>query len=433
MPVLQKDIASLVEERQDELLQILSDLIHFRTVSPPARNTVEAQQYVEAFLKKVGFETTSWDVFPNDPNVVGVKKGTDSARYNSLIMNGHIDVAEVSDIAAWTVPPFELTKKDGFLYGRGTSDMKGALAAGLFAVKLLHDMDITLKGDLQIQSVIGEEAGEAGTLSCTEKGYTADFALVIDGSDLHIQGQGGVITGWITVKSKEVFHDAMRMKMIHAGGGVKGASAIEKMMKIIEGLQELERVWAVTKQYPGFLPGTNTINPAVIEGGRHAAFVADECRLWITVHFYPNETYQSVIEEIEHHLHRIAMADPWLREHPLHFKWGGKSMIEERGEIFPALNINRNHQAIRILQQTHQEIMAAPAVVGMSKTVTDAGWLGEVGIPTAIYGPGKLEEAHAIDEKIAMKDLLDFTKTLIQFMTTWCNTEKASSESKNRF
>lgn len=433
MPALQKDVASLVEERQDELLQILSDLIRFRTVSPPARNTVEAQQYVEAFLKKTGFETTSWDVFPNDPNVVGVKKGIDSAHYNSLMMNGHIDVADVGDISVWTVPPFELTKKDGFLYGRGTSDMKGALAAGLFAVKLLHDMDITLKGDLQIQSVIGEEAGEAGTLSCTEKGYTADFALVIDGSDLHIQGQGGVITGWITVKSKEVFHDAMRMKMIHAGGGIKGASAIEKMMKIIEGLQELERVWAVTKQYAGFLPGTNTINPAVIEGGRHAAFVADECRLWITVHFYPNETYQSVIEEIEHHLQCIAMADPWLREHPLYFKWGGKSMIEERGEIFPALELSRDHQAIRLLEQVHQQVMAAPAVVGMSKTVTDAGWLGEAGIPTAIYGPGKLEEAHAIDEKLAMKDLLDFTKTLVQFIPAWCNTKKANPNKNNRF
>lgn len=89
--------------------------------------------------------------------------------------------------------------------------------------------------------------------------------------------------------------------------------------------------------------------------------------MWITVHFYPNETYQSVIEEIENHLQCIAMADPWLREHPLHFKWGGKSMIEERGEIFPALELSRDHQAIQLLEQVHQQVMAAPAVVGMSK------------------------------------------------------------------
>ena len=104
--------------------------------------------------------------------------------------------------------------------------------------------------------------------------------------------------------------------MIHAGGKLIGASAIEKMMKIIQGLQELERHWAVMKSYPGYPAGTNTINPAVIEGGRHAAFIADECRLWITVHFYPNETYEQVVKEIEEHIRSVAQADLWLRENP---------------------------------------------------------------------------------------------------------------------
>src|SRR3984893_15572247 len=98
------------------------------------------------------------------------------------------------------------------------------------AVKILKELHITLQGDLQFQSVIGEEGGEAGTLDCTEKGYTADYAVVVDTSDLHMQGQGGVITGWITIQSKETYHDGLRRKLIHAGGGMKGASAIEKMM-----------------------------------------------------------------------------------------------------------------------------------------------------------------------------------------------------------
>lgn len=421
---LKREISSLIDTREEELLQILADLIRFPTVSPPARNTGEVQQYIQAFLEKENFETTSWDVFPGDPNVVGMKKGTGGSLYNSLIINGHIDVAEVGDEAEWTVPVFEMTNENGFAYGRGTSDMKGAIAATLFVVRLLNELNIELKGDLQIQTVIGEEAGEAGTLSCTEKGYSADFALVIDGSDREIHGQGGVITGWITIKSKEVFHDAMRMNMLHAGGTVKGASAIEKMMKVIAGLQDLERHWAVTKQYPGFVPGTNTINPAVIEGGRHAAFVADECRLWITVHFYPDETYQSVTDEIEEHLKHVAMADPWLRENPLQFCWGGKSMIEERGEIFPALKMDADHLAVQLLAECHEQVENKPVKIGMSKTVTDAGWFGEAGIPCVIYGPGKLEEAHSVDEKINIEELLTFTKTLMHFITNWCNVKK---------
>lgn len=422
--ILELQISKVVDEQKEQLLQILADLIGFQTVSPPARNTVDAQMYIARFLEEQGFQTDSWEVYPNDPNVVATKKGSDDQNFNSLIINGHIDVAEVGDISEWTVPVFNLTNKDGNVYGRGTSDMKSAIAATLFVTKLLKEMDINLKGSLQIQSVIGEEAGEAGTLSCVEKGYTADFALVVDGSNRQIHGQGGVITGWITIKSKEVFHDAMRMKMLHAGGLVKGASAIEKMMKVVVGLQELERHWAVTKEYPGFSPGTTTINPAVIEGGRHAAFVADECRLWITVHFYPNETYQSVVQEIEEHLNNVAMADPWLRDNPLQYRWGGKWMIEERGEIFPALKMNAEHSAVQLLGQCHEEIEKVPVEIGMSKSVTDAGWLGEAGIPIVIYGPGKLEEAHSVDEKLNVEELLTFTKTLLLFIYRWCNTKK---------
>ncbi|TQR14192.1 acetylornithine deacetylase [Psychrobacillus soli] len=421
---IENRINKAVDEGKEELFQLLADLVSFPTVSPPARNTSEVQSYIANFLEANQLETDSWDVFPKDPNVVGIKRGTDGLHYHSLIINGHIDVAEVGDQTAWTVPVFNLTKKDGYVYGRGTSDMKGAVAATLFAIKLLKELNIEIKGDLQIQSVIGEEAGEAGTLSCIERGYTADFALVVDGSNRQIHGQGGVITGWITIKSKEVFHDAMRMKMLHAGGLIKGASAIEKMMKIIAGLQDLERHWAVTKQYPGFAAGTTTINPAVIEGGRHAAFIADECRLWITVHFYPNETYESVTTEIEDHLNQVAMADPWLRENPLQYRWGGKSMIEERGEIFPALKMDAEHPAVQLLAACHQQIEKNPVEIGMSKSVTDAGWLGQAGIPTVIYGPGKLEEAHSVDEKLNIEELLSFTKTLLLFIYQWCNTKK---------
>lgn len=81
----------------------------------------------------------------------------------------HLDIAEIGDETEWTVPVFELTNKDGHAYGRGTSDMKGAVTATLLAVKLVRELGVELKGDLQIQTVIGEEAGEDGTLSCMEK------------------------------------------------------------------------------------------------------------------------------------------------------------------------------------------------------------------------------------------------------------------------
>ena len=67
------------------------------------------------------------------------------------------------------------------------------------------------------------------------------------------------------------------------------------MMKIVQSLQELERHWAVMKTYEGYPSGTTTINPAVIEG-KACGVCADECQLWITVHFYPNETHEQIIK-----------------------------------------------------------------------------------------------------------------------------------------
>ncbi|WP_277345849.1 acetylornithine deacetylase [Paenibacillus sp. HB172176] len=417
-------LQALAETRQDELWTLLERLVAYPTVSPPARNTGQAQQYVASYLQACGFEASVWDVYPGDPNVTALKRGADSANYRSLLLNGHIDVAEVGDHAQWERDPFRLAHENGRVYGRGVSDMKGGLAALLFALKLLHEENIELQGDLLMQSVIGEEAGEAGTRACIERGCEADFAIVADTSSLAIQGQGGVITGWITIQHPETQHDGMRARLLREDGNAQGISAIEKMMKLVAGLQELERRWSVEKAYPGFPPGSTTINPAVIEGGRHAAFIADRCALWITVHFYPDEDYEAVAREIEEHLMRITSADPWLRQHPPTFRWGGRSMIEERGEIFPSLALDRTEAGLLQLARSHYALLGAEPQIDMSPTVTDAGWIARAGIPTVIYGPGELRHAHAVNESADKQELLAYVQIMIAFICEWCSTSR---------
>ncbi|BDG59654.1 acetylornithine deacetylase [Caldinitratiruptor microaerophilus] len=411
-----------IDEHRGALLALLQDLVAFRTEAPPARNAAGAQAYVARYLQELGLVTDVWDVFPGDPNVVGVRRG--DPRKHSLLINGHIDVAEVGEGHGWTRDPFTCVLESGRVYGRGTADMKGGLAAALFALRALADAGVPTGGDVIFESVVGEEQGEAGTRSCNERGYRADFGLVPDTSGLAIQGQGGVITGWITIQSPRTFHDGMRSRLIHAGGGVRGFSAIEKMAKVIQALGDLERYWAVTRAYPGIPPGSNTINPAVIEGGRHPAFVADRCALWITVHFHPDQTYQEVTREIEEHVLAAAQADPWLREHPPTFRWGGRSMIEDRGEIFPALPLPADHPATRLLVAAHEQVVGRPPELGMSRTVTDAGWLGDAGIPAVIYGPGELDHAHAVDESCDFEQIVQAAKVYARFIATWTNTDR---------
>lgn len=400
------------------LLRTLADLVEAATPSPPGRNTAGAQAAMAARLEGLGLAVEAFDVYPGDPDVVGVLAGAGGGR--SLLLHGHIDVAEVGDAGAWSRPPFRLTVEGGRAYGRGTADMKGGLAAGLTALAALAACRIRLRGDVLFESVVGEEQGEAGTVEACARGYAADLALALDTSGLAVQGQGGVVTGWIVLQSPETFHDGLRGRLIHAGGGLRGASAIEKMCRLIGALGDLERHWAVTTSHPGFPPGATTINPAVIEGGRHPAFVADRCALWITVHFYPDRTWQEVAAEVEAFVRAAAAADPWMAEHPPTFTWGGRSMLLERGEVFPPVPLQPDHPGIALLLAAHAAVTGAAPAVGYSRSVSDGGHLAAAGMPTAIYGPGRLEQAHSVDEWVEVSDVQTCARVVARTMLRWC-------------
>ena len=404
-----------LDKRQFEILDML---VKFNTESPPGRNTDPLQDEIETLLKQLDFSIQREQLYDNDSVIVATLKGH-NPQAPKLILNGHVDVASVDDDQYWQYPPFKLTNKDEWLYGRGVSDMKGGMSSLFYVLEQLHQEGQRPEGDIIVQSVVGEEVGEAGTKRACEIGPKGDLALVLDTSENQALGQGGVITGWITVKSKNTIHDGARSQTIHAGGGLFGASAIEKMTKVIQSLNELERHWAVMKKSPGMPPGANTINPAVIEGGRHPAFIADECRLWITVHYLPNESYESVIDEIEEYLNKVAEADVWLRENPLEFEWGGTSMIEDKGEIFPSFTVPTHHPGFKKLEKAHEYIHNKKLEHGMSTTVTDGGWTAHFGIPTILYGPGSLEEAHSVDEKIKIKELAQYSDVLYTFLKEW--------------
>lgn len=407
-----------IDERRSVLVALVRDLVAFPTLSPPGRNTAEAQAFLAARLRELGCEVEMFDVHPGDPNLVGRLAGTGGGR--SLLFNGHIDVAEVGNEAGWRWLPFEATEAGGRLYGRGVCDMKGGVAAVLFALQALDACAARLRGDVLIESVSGEESGEWGTVACNERGYRSDLAIVPEPTGLQPCGQGGVITGWITIQSPETLHDGVRARTIHAGGGLIGANAIEKMTKVIASLNELERHWAVTKSYPGFAPGATTINPAVIEGGRHPAFMADRCALWVTVHFYPDETWQSAVAEVEEQVRRVAAADLWLRDCPPTFVWGGRSMIEDRGEIFPAAPLPADTPGLAALAAAHEAVFGHLPAPAMWPSVSDAGWLASVGMPAIVYGPGELAEAHTVNESIAIDELVNAARVYARLLLDWC-------------
>lgn len=408
-----------LEHRREELFGLTERLIAFETPCPPGRNTAPIQEFLAERLRALGAEVETVPLYPGDPQLVARLRGRGGGR--SLVLNGHVDVASTAPGEPWTAPPFYPVRRDRRIYGRGATDMKGGIAAALVALETVVATLGRLRGDLFAQFVTGEEMGEAGTLTAIDHTPGADLALVLEPSSGEISlGQGGVVTGWIIIQSPQTFHDAMRRRMIHAGGGVHAASAIEKMMVVQQALQALEHHWAVVKSHPDFAPGTTTINPAAIEGGRHPAFVADRCALWITVHFYPGETMEGVTREIETTVRAAAAADPWLRDHPPTFRWGGRSMIEDRGEVFPAFETPADHPGAVLLAQAHADVCGAPPGCRTSGGVCDAGWLAERGIPAVVYGPGGWGQAHAVDEWVGLDDLVRCSRVYARVIAGWC-------------
>ncbi|HEV2358244.1 MAG TPA: acetylornithine deacetylase [bacterium] len=407
-----------LEARREELFGLTERLIAFETPCPPGRNTGPIQEFLAARLRSLGAEVRTIPLYPGDPQIVARLLGRGGGR--SLLLNGHVDVASTVPGEPWTAPPFHPVRCCGRIYGRGATDMKGGIAAALVALETVVGTLGRPRGDILVQLVTGEEMGEAGTLTAIDETPPAGLALVLEPSNGEISvGQGGVVTGWITIQSPQTFHDALRRRMIHAGGGVHGASAIEKMMVVLQALQALERHWAVVKTHPGFPPGTTTINPAAIEGGRHPAFIADRCALWVTVHFYPGETMEGVTGEIEATVRAASSADPWLREHPPAFRWGGRSMIEDRGEVFPAFETPIEHPGTALVALAHADVCGVTPSYRMSGGVCDAGWLAEHGIPAVVYGPGGWGQAHAVDEYVTLDDLVRCARVYGRVIAAW--------------
>ncbi|MGO3725422.1 M20/M25/M40 family metallo-hydrolase, partial [Staphylococcus carnosus] len=98
---------------------------------------------------------------------------------------------------------------------------------------------------------------------------------------------------------------------------------------------------------------------------------------------------------------------------------GGTSMIEDQGEVFPSFTLPLEHPGYAMLEKAHEAVHKEPLVSGMTTTVTDGGWLADFGIPTILYGPGSLTEAHSVDEKVEKEELAQYSEVLYDFLKNW--------------
>ena len=413
---LERRLLTAIEAREEELFERLETLVRFRTPNPPGGNERGAQDWIEALLTELGLEIDRWDALPGRPNVVGIRRGAGGGP--SVALNGHIDVCEDRLLEEWSSDPYDPVREGRDIIGRGSSDMKSATASFLFALELLASHGVRLRGDVYFQSVIGEEAGEPGARSAIERGYGGEFAIVGESS----RGKGlvasiGVMNCRVTIESPYTLHLVHRKFTINAGGGLEGANCIEKMAtRILPALNDLEREWAVFKSHELVPPGACNINLFRIEGGANTFILPDRCIAYFTVTYLPNERKEDVVAEVEQRVRAAAALDPWLEKHLPKVDWEPPEYPIE----FPPSDIEVEAEPVRLLREAIEVATGEAAVIGGRGAITDAGWFYRAGVPSVVFGPGDVNYAHAVDERVHLDEVVNHCKATVLFLLRYC-------------
>jgi len=353
----------------DALEQLLADLVAIDSINPDlvpgAPGEGQIARFIADWLAAAGLEVHLEEVLPGRPNVVGIARGTGGGR--SLLLNGHIDVVGVAGMDA----PFAPRVAAGRLYGRGAYDMKGGLAACLFAAAGAKKRN--LRGDVIVTAVMDEEYAGLGTQAVAER-YRAGAAIVAEPTELElVVAHKGFM--WLEIETRGVAAHGSRPHL--------GIDAIAKMGSV---LRELERLGQELGRRPAHpLLGQASVHASLINGGQELSSYPERCVLAVERRTLPGETAGMVTAEWQAILQQLHEADPTFQAElrPGLFQ----SSLETPADA--AIVVAIRDAAMKVLGR-------APTPVGLSFW-TDAATLHAAGIPAILLGPSG-EGAHAAEE-----------------------------------
>src|SRR4051794_1284814 len=321
-------VLAAIDARADEIVAFAAELIRQPSVNPDLEPNALAERPAQTWLSEQfkhsgAFDTVDmWEITESRPNVVAVRKGAGGGR--SLTWAAHTDVVPVTPEQAeqWEGEgPFSGEVRDGKLFGRGASDMKGAIAAYVMAVRILHDQGVKLRGDVILAQACGEESGrrDIGCNTILERGYRSDLAIFPEPSNFHVYPTAkGELYFRLTVpgKSTHICNRHLVSQALPHGVERPGVSAIDNMLKYQLAFLELERQWLLWRTNPNVPPGGMFININTMRAGTSITSVPDSCDATGSLLFYPDLSAAEVIEEIRRTVDRVTDGDYWLRDHP---------------------------------------------------------------------------------------------------------------------
>jgi acetylornithine deacetylase len=367
-------------------IRLLADLVAIPSVNPmgrPGMGTGEAEiaRYVADVLGRAGLDTEIDEVAPGRPNVIGL---LDVGAERTLMLEAHLDTVHAEQME---VPPFVPEIRHGKLYGRGSCDTKGSLAAFLSAVRTVAGGALRPGVNILVAAVADEEYQFSGARRASERGLHADFGIAGEPTQLHIVRAHKGVTRW---------RIATRGSAAHAAYPERGRNAIYAMGHVLRLLENHAAELRARPPHP--LLGTPTLSVGIIEGGQAVNMVPDFCRIELDRRTLPGESTPAVLQAVRD---ALAAASDWTMDDP-HLAVGGME-VDEDAEIVRLLSA-----AIRATGHT--------VAIEAAQYATDAGIYNATGIPTVVFGPGDIRQAHTALEFIDLDEYEAAIRIVLQVL-----------------
>jgi acetylornithine deacetylase len=341
-------------------------------------------------LESWGFRTELHDAAPGRPNLVA-RIGGSAPNSRSLMLNGHLDVVGVEGMVH---PPFTAEERDGRMYGRGSADMKGGIAAMCSAA--YRAAGAGAAGEIVIAAVADEEYESLGTRALLARGVRADACVVTEPTRLAIMpAHRGFV--WIEVE--------ISGRAAHGSRWDIGVDAIRHAGLLLAELDRLDAEVLPARTHP--LLGRGSLHASLIEGGIGMSTYPDRCMLRLERRTIPSERAQDAVDEVQRACDAIRVRRP-------SFAADVRLLVTQGPSDVPV-----DAPLVRGLSMALDARGEATRIEGMSAW-TDAALLNEAGIPAVCFGPGDISLAHAAEEYIPLDEIDRAAAVLTEFARSWC-------------
>lgn len=387
---------------REGLIDFTRRLVRVKSVNRPEEGLGEAEAaaLVVDLARSFGWEPVVEEVEPGRPNVIVTLEGGSPGR--TLLFEGHTDVVTEGDPDEWTVDPFGGDLVDGKIYGRGAADMKGGVAALMYAAKAIERSG-PFPGSIKLAVLCDEEEMMIGVHDFVARGHASG----VDGAIICEPEAGEICT---------VQKGAMRLRvdvagvMAHGAMPHQGKNPIAAMALLIAVLAALERDLQATHGEHEHL-GLPYVTPTHLTAGSlpQMNVIPGQGLLTLDVRTIPGIDHGDLLQRIR------GMADDVAEETGVEFEL---TVLVDR----PPTETSHDDPIVRAVQGAHEAVTGSPAVFGGVPGTTDGTILWrDAGVPVVVYGPGGKWIAHQADEYVEVDDLIRHAEVYIEAALRFLN------------